>query len=283
MPGDSLVWAPEVPVGQRDPADDFRRLPVDAIDPNPRQPRTGWDQGQLEQLAESITIKGLLEPIIVRPSGARYEIVAGERRWRACMMAGLMEIPAIIRQCGDRDSLESALIENLQRDDLNPVDEAHAYQSLMTEFGMTHDEVATRVSKDRSTITNLLRILRLPEHILTHVSRGTLSVGHARVIVGIPEDSQPILAKRIIEESWSVRQAEEWAAKLVRRRKRGAKHRRVGSGKEDNIQQIEDLLVEHFGTEVKIRRGRRGGRVEIVFANDDELSRIIDTIGVIVS
>lgn len=290
--GDPLLASVESPPASEDAIatasqerwEKLRYVPVDAVIPNPRQPRSGWDHSQLEELAGSIATKGLLEPIIVRPQGARYEIVAGERRWRACMMAGLSEIPAIVRSYEDQDSLEAALIENLQRNDLNPVDEARAYQNLMSEFGLTHEEVAKRVSKDRSTVTNLLRILRLPEQVLAHVSRGTLSLGHARVIVGTPEDVQLALAERIVEDGWSVRQAEEWAARVARRRRRSLKPKSVTPGMRDvHLREVQDALVRHLGAEVRIRRGRKGGQVEIQFTSDEDLSRILDLIGIVIA
>lgn len=269
--------------GRVRPRESLRYVPIHSIVPNSRQPRTGWGSKQLEQLTQSIREKGLLEPIIVRPRGPRFEIVAGERRWRACKLAGWTEIPAIVRPMEDRASLEAALIENLQRDDLGTVDEARAYQALMSEFGLTHDEVARKVSKDRSTVTNLLRILRLPSAVLEHVSRGTLSVGHARVLVGVPDEIQQSLAERMIEESWSVREAEQWAAKIARRRGSKAGGRRSrGPRKDDHIIRLEDLLIEHFGAEVHIRLGRKGGRLEIRYGDDEGLSRILDILGIVV-
>ncbi|MBD3237051.1 MAG: ParB/RepB/Spo0J family partition protein [Candidatus Eisenbacteria bacterium] len=265
------------------PREALRYLPIHSIVPNTRQPRTDWDSRQLDQLSQSIREKGLLEPIIVRPKGPRFEIVAGERRWRACKLAGWTELPAIVRPLEDRASLETALIENLQRDDLNPVDEARAYQTLMSEFGLTHDEVAQRVSKDRSTITNLVRILRLPQSVLGHVSRGTISLGHARALMGVPEDMRETVAERILDESWSVRDTEQWASKVAQRRGRKGSRRARGPRKDQHILHIEDLLVRHFGTEVHLRLARKGGRLEIRYADDDELSRILEMLGIVVT
>ena len=283
-PPDGSMDAP--PEGEPDEIrtrENLRYIPVGSIVPNPRQPRSDWDSSNLEQLARSISEKGLLEPIIVRPRWGKFEIVAGERRWRACKIIGWEEIPAIVRPLDDHESLEAALIENLQRSDLSPVDEARAYQALMSEFGLTHEEVARRVVKDRSTVSNLLRILRLPEQILHHVSRGTLSAGHARVLVGLPPEAQAPLAARIVEESWSVRQAEEWAAKMARRRGAAQSGQRTrGPRKSEHLQRVEEEMVRHFATEVRVRVGRKGGRVEIHYHDDDELSRLLDMFGVVI-
>jgi len=289
--GSSAVggWAPaglmDRSEGHTGGGDALRKIPVDAIVPNVRQPRTDWDPHQLEQLSRSMAETGLLEPILVRPQGSKFEIIAGERRWRAAKLLGWKELPALVRTLEDRESLEAALIENLQRDDLNPVDEARAYQALMAEFGLTHEQVSTRVGKDRSTVTNLLRLLRLPETVLTHVSRGTISMGHARVLVGLPAHLQGGLADRMASECWSVRQAEEWAARYSSRRQgRELGERRGRSRKKDEqLTLVEEQLVRHFGTEVHVRAGRKGGRIEISYNDAEELSRLLEMLGVVIS
>ncbi len=262
----------------------LRILPIDSIVPSADQPRQEWDPESLEDLAHSIAEKGLLEPIVVRPQGDHFSLVAGERRWRACKLAGWMEIPAIIRSFGEHESLEAALIENIQRADLNPVEEARAFETLGTRYGLTHEDIARRVGKDRSTVTNLLRILRLPAPVLQHVSRGTLTVGHVRVLLGVPERLWVTTAERIVTEGWSVRQVEEWAS----RRSSAAEGRgsaravRKARQKPANLRRIEEDLCRHFGTEARIRTGRRGGRIELRFHSEEELTRLLDLFGIVV-
>ncbi len=263
--------------------ENLRYIPIDFIVPNPHQPRASWEAGALESLTRSILEKGLLEPIILRPIGGdRYELVAGERRWRACKAAGYNEIPALVRSMEDHESLEAALIENLQRSDLNPVEEARAYRALAGEFGLKHDEIAKRVSKDRSTITNLLRILALPAPILEHIAGGGLSVGHARVLLTLPEEYRVPIAERMVQETWSVRKAEAWAKSVstgdgLRRRKSSR-----GKPKPENILRLEEQLCRHFGTEVRIRIGRKGGKLELGYYDDEDLSRLLDLLGITV-
>jgi ParB family chromosome partitioning protein len=271
---------PSMPGHRRE---NLRYVPVDHIVPNPRQPRSAWEAGSLEELTRSIIHRGLLEPVLLRPVGTdQYEIVAGERRWRACKAAGWKEIPAIVRSMEEHESLEAALVENIQRADLNPVEEAHAYRSLSVEFGLTHDEIAKRVSKDRSTITNLLRLLVLPEAVLSHVSRGTLTAGHARVLLSVPEEYQIPIAERMVHETWSVRKAEAWGRGLARGG--GAVKRRVtrSNPKPENILRLEEQLCRHFGTEVRVRMGRKGGRLEIAYFDDEDLSRLLELLGIVV-
>jgi ParB family chromosome partitioning protein len=210
-------------------------------------------------------------------------MVAGERRWRACKIAGWKEIPAIVRTLEDHESLEAALVENIQRADLNPVDEARAYRTLSEEHHRTHDEIARRVGKDRSTVTNLLRILKLPEQILEYVSRGTLSLGHARVLLGVPEDQRNNLVNKILRESWSVRDAEAWARKIAAVQGSAPLKRPRGQRKPDSVARLEEQLCRHFGSEVRIRVARHGGRLEFRYHDDEDLSRLLDQFGVVVA
>ena len=258
-------------------------IPIDLIRPNPRQPRTEWAPDALEELTRSIMSAGLLEPIILRPSGEDYEIVAGERRWRACKIAGWNEIPALVRTLEDHESLEAALIENIQRTDLNPVEEARAYRTLSSDYALTHDDIAQRVGKDRSTITNLLRILNLSDEILDHVLRGTLSLGHARVLLGIPEDQRNALAHRVIDEGWSVRKTEAWSKGLAKGRDTGRRRAVRGRIKPEQIRSLEENLCRHFSTDVRIRLKGTGGCLEISYHDDEDLSRLLDLFGVIVT
>ena len=267
----------------RSAAEVLRSIDIESIVANSRQPRTKWDSVGLEQLAESISQVGLLEPIIVRPRGEKYEIIAGERRWRACKAAGWQEIPALVRSMEDAESLAAALIENLQREDLNPVEEARAYEMLSVEHGLTHEEIARRVAKDRTTVTNLMRLLKLAEPILEHVSRGTLSVGHARVLLSVPEHHRIAAAERIVREGWSVRDAEAWVARTSGNGRNRPRALRRGAQKSDHLRRVEEDLCRHFATEARIRLGRQGGRIELRFHDDEELSRLLDQIGVVIS
>ena len=222
-PGDSL---PER--GER-----IYHVPIDRVAPNPRQPRSAMEDPALAELAESIRTRGVLEPLIVTPlEDGRYQLIAGERRLRAAVKAGLGSVPVLLRDADGQASLEIALIENLQREDLNPVDEARAYKMLVEEFGRTHAEISRSVGKDRSTVSNLLRILRLPQSVLDQVSRGTLSVGHARVLLNLEEPAaQEELARRMVIEGWSVRQAERFGGHLIEQRPGPARNRSKGGGR----------------------------------------------------
>jgi ParB family chromosome partitioning protein len=267
------------------PRETLKYLPIDAIVPNPNQPRSDMDPASLEELSLSIRETGLLEPIVVRHAGDHFELVAGERRWRACRIAGWTEIPSLVRGFEDHESLEAALIENLQRADLNAVEEARAYRVLVEKYGLTHDGIARKVGKDRSTVSNLLRLLRLPQNVLDHVSRGTLSVGHVKILLGLPDDQVIAAVDRIIADGWSVRQVEDWVASKAgvsgkaRRRRRTAR----SVAKPEEILRIEHEIRRHFATDARIRFSKRGGRIEIGFHDDEELSRILDILGVIVS
>ena len=257
---------------------------VDRIVPNPRQPRTVMDSGRLEELARSIQEKGILEPLLVRPehSGA-FELVAGERRLRAAQLAGRTEVPVIFRELDERASLEIALIENIQREDLNPVDEARAYQQLADEFGRTHADISKEVGKDRTTITNLLRLLRLPPGVLEEVSRGTLSVGHARALLGLENaDEQIALARRIVEEGWSVRQIERHLNERAHTGSENAPKResKDPAPRDRQVVRVEEALQYALGTQVKLAHGPKGGKIEIRYFSDEELERILDLLGI---
>ena len=272
----------EAPEGQEpDATTGIRHLPIDRIVPNPRQPRETFDSSRLEELAKSIREKGIIEPLIVRPTlDGRYEIVAGERRFRAAQLIGNKEVPVIVREYQDRETLEVALIENLQREDLNPVEEARAYLRLTEEFGRTHAEISQEVGKDRSTISNLLRLLRLPNSILEDVSRGTLSVGHARVLVGVEDvGKQEALARRMMAEGWSVRQAEKHIARILRTDK-APKERPEGPPRDRSVIRVEEALRYALGTEVHLNHTAKGGSIEIRYESQEELERILEHLGV---
>jgi ParB family chromosome partitioning protein len=266
----------------------FAELPVSAISANRRQPRTTFDEEALNALTASVREVGVLQPILVRATGPEtYELVAGERRWRAAKRAGLQFIPALVRSADDAASLEQALVENLQREDLNAMDEAAAYQQLIEDFGLTHDEVAARVGRSRAAVTNTLRLFQLPPSVQRLVAEGKLSAGHARALLGSPDRSfQESLARRAAAEGLSVRAVEE----TVRRRDgAGGEGSKVGGGattqsgdsttvgtklRPPGLLELEELLSAHLETRVKVQLGAGRGRMVVEFADLADLERI---------
>ncbi len=244
-------------------------LPVDAIVANPQQPRKDFADEALVELSRSLRQSGVLQPVIVRRRGQGYELVVGERRWRAARMAGLERIPAIIRDTTDAQSLELALVENLLREDLNPMEEAEAYQRLLTEFGWTQEELAQRVGKDRSSVANCLRLLRLPEIIQGDLRTGRLTMGHARALVSITATEEQLrLRERILAESWSVRTTEE---DVKRKRPRASRSAR----RSPELAAVEDALRSALATRVKIIGNEQKGRIEIAYMSGEELDRLV--------
>lgn len=254
----------------------LQELPIAAIRPNPYQPRDRFDEEGLGALADSIREVGLLQPVLVRPAGDGYELVAGERRWRAAHRAGLQVIPAIVRQTEDRRALQAALVENLQRDDLNPLEEASAYQQMIEDFSMTHEQVATTIGKSRAAVSNTLRLLQLPPSIQRALREGRLSMGHARALLGTPDRAfQEALARRAIKEDLSVRAVEE----AVRARNDDAEPEPVTRAparmRPPGLLQLEELLADHLETRVRIKLGAGGkGTATVEFAGLDDLERI---------
>jgi ParB family chromosome partitioning protein len=254
----------------------LEEVPVDAIAPNPRQPRQIFDQDALAELAASITAVGLLQPVVVRRTRAGgYELIMGERRWRASQVAGLEVIPAIVRETADDDLLRDALIENLHREQLNPLEEAAAYQQLLDDFSATHEELARRVGRSRPHISNTIRLLNLPAAVQKRVAAGVLSAGHARALLGVADPvAQEQLAHRIVAEGLSVRAVEELVALGVRPGKTprapGAKAP-VAPGLKD----LADRLSDVFETRVKVELGQRKGKIVVEFASLDDLERIV--------
>lgn len=261
------------------PGATFAHLPVESIRPNARQPRTVFDEGDLAELVGSIREIGVLQPIVVRPTDEpdRYELIMGERRWRASQEAGLGAIPAIIRETEDGDLLRDALLENLHRSALNPLEEAAAYRQLLDDFGCTHEELAVRISRSRPQISNTLRLLKLPPLVQRRVAAGVLSAGHARALLGLPDGAQiERLAQRIVAEGLSVRATEEIVAlggddtptKPAQRPRAGAR-----------VQAIDDLatrLSDRFETRVKVDLGKTKGKVTVEFASVEDLNRILN-------
>lgn len=253
---------------------EYRRLKVDDVVPNPDQPRVNFDEAALEELAASVAEVGILQPVIVRPlSDGRFALVAGERRWRAARRAGLTEIPAVIREGDDRAGLTEALIENLQRQDLGPLEEAAAYRALMEDYGMTHEQVATSVGKSRPAITNTLRLLQLPASIQGLVERGELSAGHARALLSIEDTAYAQhVAARAVVEGWSVRQVEE--AARARAGEQPSTKTKVREVRPVEIVELEQRLREQLGSRVDIKYRNQKGKVEISFGSLEDLERI---------
>ena len=252
-------------------------IPISSLKPNPHQPRTRFDEETLASLTASIRELGVLQPILVRATGPdQYELIAGERRWRAARRAGHQTIPAIVRAATDIGSIEQALVENLHRQDLNPLEEAAAYQQLIEDFGITHEHLALRVGKSRAAITNTLRLFQLPPTVQKLVSEGQLSAGHARALLGTPDRAfQEALARRAVAEQLSVRAVEE--AIKDRNELGGADPTRVAKQtrlRPPGILELEELLSTHLDTKVKVDLGAKRGRVTIDFANLEDLERI---------
>ena len=240
-------------------------LDLDRIHPNALQPRMTFESEKLAELAASIKENGVLQPIVVRPSKGGYEIVAGERRWRAAQKAGLARIPAILQEVSDAKMLEMALVENLQRDDLSSIEEAHAYQLLLGQFGLTQEEIALRVGRSRTAVTNTLRLLQLPGSIQKTVVRGELSMGHARALIPLPEKEQLLLAQQITRQGLSVRETE----RRVQRLQRPVKPR--PPAKSADVMAAQRKLEEHWKTRVEIQLRGHGGRIALYFHSQEEL------------
>ena len=262
------------------PADaeaELRELPVDLIVPNPQQPRRRFDEEPLVALADSLKDRGVLQPVLVRPvTGGTYELIAGERRWRAARRAGLPSIPGIVRTADDTSSLEQALVENLHREDLNPLEEAAAYQQLIEDFELTHDEVATRVGKSRAAVTNLLRLFQLPPSIQKLVAEGQLSAGHAKALLGTPDRAfQEALAKRAVSQALSVRAVEDAVRNRIEPTDAAATPtERAPRLRPPGLLELEELLSDHLATRVKVEMAAKNGRVVVEFATLEDLERI---------
>ncbi|MGE5590270.1 MAG: ParB/RepB/Spo0J family partition protein [Bacillota bacterium] len=263
---------PEVEVA---PGDGVREIDVALVKPNPFQPRRQFDQEKLEELAASIREHGVVQPVVVRSKGEGFEIVAGERRWRASRMAGLKTLPAVVKEFTEREVMEIALIENLQREDLNPIEEAEAYDKLIREFGLTQEDLARRLGKSRSQVANTMRLLHLPEVVRRSVAEGKVSMGHAKVLLSVAETKrQEALARAIQEKGLSVRETEV----LLQREKAAPKPNRGGrkATRDPSLSSLEAELGERFGTVVRIVNGDSKGRVEISFYGEEDLKRVLD-------
>ncbi len=266
-----------IPSGVAEQVGGLAEIPISSIRPNPQQPRSHFDEEALAALAESIREVGVLQPVLVRAVDDDYELIAGERRWRAARRVGLQTIPAIVRMADDAAMLQQAIIENVQREELNPLEEAAAFQQLIEDFSFTHDEVATRIGKSRATITNTLRLLQLPPSIQRFLRDGSLRMGHARALLGTPDRAfQEQLARRVVAEDLSVREVEE----AIRHREETPATRVVDTAepkkalRPPGLLELEELLGDYLETRVRITMGPRHGRVQIDFANLEDLERI---------
>lgn len=264
----------------------LRELPMTSLKPNPYQPRTTMDETQLDELVASIQSSGLLQPVVVRPKGNGYELIAGERRWRAAGRLGWAKIPAVIKDVDDQTLLTLALIENLQRDNLSPIDEAAGYQRLGSEFKLPQSEIARMVGRNRATVANLLRLLQLPSEIQAMVHDRRLSEGHARALLSLAEPTAMLaLARQAVDEGWSVREMEarvrgdvpsgatEVAPEVPRRA------RPAGRAVTADVKRIEDALRKHLGTDVRVTTRRRGrGFLTLSYYSNDDLARLLELI-----
>jgi ParB family chromosome partitioning protein len=255
-------------------------IPVDQIEANPHQPRKDFDFKSLGELAASIKASGMIQPVIVRRHADGYQLIAGERRWRAARQAGLERIPALVRDATDAQSLELALIENLLREDLNPMEEAEAYQKLLAQFSWTQEELAQRIGKDRSSIANCLRLLKLPAEIQADLRGGRLTMGHARALLALPTDAEQLrLRDEILAHDWSVRATEDSvraAEELARKRGAPVKRARRRSAE---LAALEEALQRALMTRVRIVGNDRTGKIEVVYASADELERLSELLG----
>ncbi len=259
-------------------SEQYQELAIDRISTNPGQPRRTFADDALAELAESIKAVGIVQPIVVRRSGGSFEIIAGERRWRAARLAGLRKIPAVIREAEDAESVELALIENLSREDLNPIDAARAYSSLQEDFGITQEELAAKLGRSRSALANTMRLLDLPDEIQALIEQGRLSEGHGRALLGMPDRlRQRRLAVKASSAGMSVRQLEARVKREAAGRNPAREARPVPVGQE-LMDETTDALYSAFRMPVKVRWGAKGGRIELEFKKDEELRRIIEAL-----
>ena len=253
------------------------KLPLQKVEPNPNQPRKQFDEEQLQALADSIAEHGLLQPLAVRDMGDYYQIIAGERRWRACRLAGIAEVPVVVIEADERKVMELAMVENLQRQDLNPMEEAEGYYTLIHEFGLSQEQAAEKVGKSRPAVANALRLLGLTEELKEMVIDGSLSAGHARALLSLPSmKMQKIAAQKIIALQLSVRQTESMCKKMVAESKT-AEEKPI-SFTVDYVGECEKLLTKQLGRKVKIVNGKRKGRFELEFYGQDDLQLLYDSL-----
>jgi len=254
-------------------SDQFFYCGIEEITPNPYQPRHNVRDKAFKELVESIRERGVLQPLLVRSTEEGYQLIAGERRWRAAQMAGLQRVPVVVKESAEPESFELALIENIQRKDLNPIEEGAAYRRLQQEFNLSQEDIAKKIGKDRSTVANMIRLLRLPERVRADLVDGVLSMGHARALLALPDAAAQLTARNtIVKKNPSVRDTEKLVQSLLKRESK----RKVVVEPDSHMRSIVDQLIRHFGTKVTISRRGKLGRIEIEFYSDDDLQRIID-------
>lgn len=278
----AIVPPPALLAPAIDPRDHVQRVKLDRIRPCPLQPRKDFSDETLRELADSIKEQGIVQPLIVRERNGFFELIAGERRWRASQLIGLAEVPVIVREADDRAVLEMALIENLQRENLNAIEEAQGYAQLVAQFQLTQEEVAMKVGKSRAVVANSLRLLKLAPILQGYLRDGRLSVGHAKVILGLAtEQNQKLAAERIIKEALNVRQTEGLVAKMQHRAARvpGKTSIVMPLPGDAHVADLENKLRERFATKVQLRYAQGKGSLEISFFSDDELERILQLLG----
>ena len=267
---------------QSPPPETVRQVSIDSVQPCPSQPRKDFERQPLEELAESIKVNGILQPMVVRTTeGGQLELIAGERRWRAAQIAGLETVPVIVREASDSQVLELALVENLQREDLNPIEEAQGYALLMEAFNLTQEATAQRVGKSRAAVANAVRLLNLSEPLQTHLRQGRLSVGHAKVILGLDDaQQQTLVANRVIKESLSVRETEDLVDKLQGASTSKTSPQPTAQTRGVHVTSLENRLKEKLGTKVSLTYRDGKGALTIKYFSDDDLERILNILDV---
>lgn len=282
---DSVSVQPKPGQAEEDPGTGERvlRVPLDQVVASPFQPRKRFQEENLDELVESIREHGVIQPLIVRRVDGNHELIAGERRWRACTRLGLEEVPVILREASDRDVLEMALIENLQREDLDPLEEAHAYARLAADFGLKQDEIAQRVGKNRATVSNSIRLLDLDEQVQGLVSQRLLSSGHAKAILGIKTKAeQRLLAEMVVKKKLNVRDTEKLVTEQINGKTstKKPKKSKMSPQAEAYIRQIQDQLRSRLSTNVAIHHGDKRGKIEIEYYGNEDLGRVLELMGI---
>ena len=279
LAGDSPARAEPQP--PEDPGERVVRVPLDRIRPSPFQPRKEFAPEALQELTDSIRAQGVIQPLLLRQRGDYYELIAGERRWRASQLVGLKDVPAIVREADDTSVLELALIENLQRENLNAMEEAQGYAELIQRFQLRQEDVAAKVGKSRAWVANALRLLKLPSDVQAYLRDGRLSVGHAKVILALNDGVEQLLAaERVLKQGLSVRATENLVATMQKGTIGTTTHKKPVISVDAHVQDLESKLRERFGTKVQLRYKQGKGRLEVQFYSDDELERILQIVGV---
>lgn len=282
-PSNAKTQEPAEPAPLVTPDTGLLELPIGMLEPNPHQPRRDFDEEHLKELADSIASEGLLQPVVARKVGDKYQLIAGERRWRACQSLGLKTLPVRVIKASDASSASLSLIENLQREGLNPIEEALGYTSLMRDFDLTQELVAQRVGKGRATIANSMRLLALGKEVQGFLRKGLISTGHAKVILGLSDSAQQtVLARRIVESGCSVREAERLAKQV--KDDRGQTAARAGKSRppseEAAINEIESKLTHRFKTRTSVKHGHKKGKIVIEYFGNEDLARILEEMGI---